>query len=308
MVILVVLTYLMNATRTGKALRAVAEDTTTSSLLGIDTDRLILLTFIISGFLGGVTGTLVGLSVSISGPYFGIAFGLKGLAVIVLGGFGDIPGAVVGGLVIGLAEAFVPAKFVAYRKAVRSRCCLSCCSSARGDSSAAPESKRCRGGDFISTYDVLFVAMVLSAVLALSLYLPFMAGQLSVASPGFYALGGYIAAVLSTKVFPQGKASRRSPGAAGNGGVAVISGMLGIVVGMPALRLRGIFLALATIAFVQILGVVALNLDVTGGAVGIFGIPQPFSSQLQYLWVALRSSCCRCSSWPGWSVRARDAR
>ena len=56
---------------------------------------------------------------------------------------------------------------------------------------------------------------------------------------------------------------------------------------MPALRLRGIFLALATIAFVQILGVVALNLEVTGGAIGIFGIPQPFSSQLQYLWIAM---------------------
>lgn len=118
MVMLVVLTYLMNATRTGKALRAVAEDMTTASLLGIDTDRLILLTFIISGFLGGVTGTLIGLSVGIAGPYFGIAFGLKGLAVIVLGGLGDIPGAVVGGLVIGLAEAFVPSQYIAYREAV----------------------------------------------------------------------------------------------------------------------------------------------------------------------------------------------
>jgi branched-chain amino acid transport system permease protein len=118
MVMLVLLTYMMNATRTGKALRAVAEDTTTASLLGIDTDRLILLTFVISGFLGGVTGTLIGLSVGIAGPYFGIAFGLKGLAVIVLGGMGDIPGAVVGGLLIGLAESFVPSQYIAYREAV----------------------------------------------------------------------------------------------------------------------------------------------------------------------------------------------
>src|SRR5207247_6474316 len=94
MVMLVLLTYLMNATRTGKALRAVAEDTTTSSLLGIDTDRLILLTFVISGFLGGVTGTLIGLSVGIAGPYFGVAFGLKGLAVILLRGHGQSPGGV----------------------------------------------------------------------------------------------------------------------------------------------------------------------------------------------------------------------
>ncbi|HJZ47916.1 MAG TPA: branched-chain amino acid ABC transporter permease [Roseiflexaceae bacterium] len=118
MLIVAGLTYLINATRTGKALRAVSEDATTASLLGINTDRLILLTFFLSGFLGGVAGTLVGLSVSIAGPYFGIAFGLKGLAVIVLGGLGDIPGAVVGGFVIGLAEAFVPAQYVAYKDAV----------------------------------------------------------------------------------------------------------------------------------------------------------------------------------------------
>ena len=55
---------------------------------------------------------------------------------------------------------------------------------------------------FFATYDFLLVSMVLAAVLALTLYLPLMAGQLSLASPGFYALGGYIAAVLSTKIFP----------------------------------------------------------------------------------------------------------
>lgn len=117
-VILILLTFLINFTRFGKALRAVAEDPTTASLLGISTDRFITVTFFISGFLGGLAGTLVGSSVSIAGPYFGIAFGLKGLAVIVLGGLGDIPGAVVGGLVLGLAEAFVPAESSAYKDAV----------------------------------------------------------------------------------------------------------------------------------------------------------------------------------------------
>jgi branched-chain amino acid transport system permease protein len=118
MVMVALLTCLMNLTRTGKALRAVAEDPVTASLLGINTGRLIVFTFFVSGFLGGVAGTLVGLSVSIAGPYFGISFGLKGLAVIVLGGLGDIPGAVLGGLVIGLAEAFVPSQYIAYREAV----------------------------------------------------------------------------------------------------------------------------------------------------------------------------------------------
>ena len=117
-VILSLLTYLINATKYGKAMRAVAEDPTTASLLGIDPDLFIVLTFFVSGFLGGLAGTLVGSSVSIAGPYFGIGFGLKGLAVIVLGGLGRIPGAVVGGLTIGLVEAFVPGDYSAYKDAV----------------------------------------------------------------------------------------------------------------------------------------------------------------------------------------------
>src|SRR5437660_11036899 len=55
----------------------------------------------------------------------------------------------------------------------------------------------------LNDYGFLIVTMILAAVLALSLYVPLMAGQLSLASPGFYALGGYTAAILSTEVFPQ---------------------------------------------------------------------------------------------------------
>jgi branched-chain amino acid transport system permease protein len=117
-VILGILTYLINGTKYGKAMQAVAEDQTTASLLGINTDRFIVLTFFVSSFLGALAGTLVGSSVSIAGPYFGIGFGLKGLAVIVLGGLGSIPGAVVGGLLIGIVEAFVPGEYSAYKDAV----------------------------------------------------------------------------------------------------------------------------------------------------------------------------------------------
>ncbi|MBD1850243.1 branched-chain amino acid ABC transporter permease [Cyanobacteria bacterium FACHB-502] len=117
-VLVAILTYLISFTRIGKALQAVAEDATTASLLGINTEKFITLTFFLSGFLGGVAGTLVGSSVSIAGPYFGISFGLKGLGVIVLGGLGNIPGAVLGGLVIGLAEAFVPADYSGYKEAI----------------------------------------------------------------------------------------------------------------------------------------------------------------------------------------------
>jgi branched-chain amino acid transport system permease protein len=117
-VILTGLTYWVNATKYGKAMQAVAEDPVTASLLGINPDRFIVFTFFASGFLGALAGTLVGSSVSIAGPYFGIGFGLKGLAVIVLGGLGSIPGAVVGGLAIGIIEAFVPSDFSAYKDAI----------------------------------------------------------------------------------------------------------------------------------------------------------------------------------------------
>src|SRR6185369_3876897 len=97
--------------------------------------------------------------------------------------------------------------------------------------------------------------MVLAAVLALTLYLPLMAGQLSVASPGFYALGGYVAARLSAKVFDRGPGLYPVSLVLVEMAVAaVLSGTLSLVVGMPALPLRGIFLALATIALVQLLG------------------------------------------------------
>jgi branched-chain amino acid transport system permease protein len=142
--------------------------------------------------------------------------------------------------------------------------------------------------DFLNTYGFLIVSMILGAILGLSVYLPLMAGQLSLASPGFYALGGYIAAIFSTKVFQfQGALFPLSFLSLELLITAVVTGVLAVLLGIPVLRLRGIYLAIATIAFIEILRIIALNLDITGGAVGIFGIPQPFDSQLGYLWVAI---------------------
>ncbi|MGH2412253.1 MAG: branched-chain amino acid ABC transporter permease, partial [Microcystaceae cyanobacterium] len=104
----------------------------------------------------------------------------------------------------------------------------------------------------------------------------------------FYALGGYIAAILSTQVFHFSGDLFPLPFL----GLellltTVVSGVLAVVLGIPVLRLRGIYLAIATIAFVEILRILALNWDITGGAVGIFAIPQPFRSQIEYLWLAI---------------------
>lgn len=147
---------------------------------------------------------------------------------------------------------------------------------------------------FFTTYGFLIVSMLLGALMGLSLYLPLMAGQLSLASPGFYALGGYIAAILSTNVFPK---TGVFPSTGSQFPIPLlllemlvagaVCAVLGVVVGIPALRLRGIYLAIATIAFVEVLRVLSLNLEITGGAVGIFGIPQPFATPIEYLWVAV---------------------
>ncbi|WP_309570339.1 branched-chain amino acid ABC transporter permease [Deinococcus sp.] len=143
--------------------------------------------------------------------------------------------------------------------------------------------------DFLATYGFLMVTMIQAGLLGLSLYFPLQAGQLSLASPGFYALGGYVAAIMLVNPAFAGLRD-----ALGNGifpltwlVAAVLAGILGVAVGVPALRLRGIYLALATIAFVEILRVISLNLTITGGAIGLFGIPQPFGivDRWQYIFI-----------------------
>ena len=108
----------LERSRSGKAMRAVAEDATTATLLGINSEAIVRLAFLISGMLAGLGGGLIGVSVSLAGPYFGISYGLKGLAVLVLGGLGSVPGAIVGGLVMGLAEALIPTAASGWRDAL----------------------------------------------------------------------------------------------------------------------------------------------------------------------------------------------
>jgi branched-chain amino acid transport system permease protein len=108
----------LEGSRSGKAMRAVAEDATTARLLGINSEASVRLAFLLSGMLAGLGGGLIGMSVSLAGPYFGISYGLKGLAVLVLGGLGSVPGAIVGGLVMGLAEALIPPAASGWRDAL----------------------------------------------------------------------------------------------------------------------------------------------------------------------------------------------
>ena len=97
---------LVNRTRIGTAIRAVAEDQAAASLMGINVNGIISLTFLIGGAMGGAAGVLFGIQYSLVNPYTGFIPGLKAFTAAVLGGIGNIPGAMVGGLVLGLLEAF----------------------------------------------------------------------------------------------------------------------------------------------------------------------------------------------------------
>ena len=97
---------LVNRTKIGTAIRAVAEDQAAASLMGINVNRIISLTFLIGGAMGGAAGVLFGIQYSLINPYTGFIPGLKAFTAAVLGGIGNIPGAMLGGLVLGLLEAF----------------------------------------------------------------------------------------------------------------------------------------------------------------------------------------------------------
>jgi branched-chain amino acid transport system permease protein len=97
---------IVNRTKVGTAIRAVAEDQAAASLMGINVNRIISLTFLIGGAMGGAAGVLFGVQYGLINPYSGFIPGLKAFTAAVLGGIGNIPGAMLGGLVLGLLEAF----------------------------------------------------------------------------------------------------------------------------------------------------------------------------------------------------------
>lgn len=106
-VLMVLLTYIVQKTKLGKAMRAASFDTETAQLMGVNADQVISFTFIIGSALAAVAGVLVGVYYNSIDPLMGIMPGLKAFVAAVLGGIGILPGAVVGGLVLGIIEALV---------------------------------------------------------------------------------------------------------------------------------------------------------------------------------------------------------
>jgi len=105
--LMIVLRVIVLYTRVGKAMRAVSHNHTAAAMMGISVDRIISVTFVFGSMLAAAAGVLVALENPKIEPYMGILPGLKAFVAAVLGGIGNIPGAVLGGLVMGIAEVLV---------------------------------------------------------------------------------------------------------------------------------------------------------------------------------------------------------
>ncbi|HEV8232281.1 MAG TPA: branched-chain amino acid ABC transporter permease [Thermoanaerobaculia bacterium] len=106
-ILMVLLRFFIMKTRTGKAMRAVSFNLDAAKLMGISTDRIIAITFALGSALAAAAGVLIGMQIPKIDPLMGIIYGLKAFVAAVLGGIGNVPGAVLGGLLIGTSEVMV---------------------------------------------------------------------------------------------------------------------------------------------------------------------------------------------------------
>jgi branched-chain amino acid transport system permease protein len=131
---------------------------------------------------------------------------------------------------------------------------------------------------FYAIYGSVINYIGINALLALSLNVTLSAGMLSMGNAAFAALGGYTAGILSIHF--------KLPYIVSLTGGSCVAGIVGLAVGLPVLRLSGVFLAMATLAFGEVVRLAAVNLEFTGGAEGLTGIPNITETWMIYLALA----------------------
>jgi branched-chain amino acid transport system permease protein len=131
---------------------------------------------------------------------------------------------------------------------------------------------------FYAVYGSVLNFMGINALLALSLYVTLSSGLLSLGNAAFAGIGGYVAGILTTQL--------GAPYLVSLGAGALAAGLAGMLLGLPVLRLRGVFLAMATLAFGEVVRIAALNLEITGGAMGLIGLPVKTNTWIIYLVLA----------------------
>ena len=196
---------------------------------------------------------------------------LKGIAVVILGGMGDIRGALIGGLFLGFAEVLAVAYFSSdYRDAVAFGLLFLILlvrpAGMFGKVHGTEGLTMLEWWDGIwATYDAFILGIGVSAMLALSIYVTLSCGLLSLANAAFMGIGAYTSAFVTLNSdLPFGVALASG---------ALLPALVALIIGIPTLRLSGVYLAMATLGFGEVVRVVLLNLPMTGGPMGLNGIP-----------------------------------
>ena len=301
---MLVLTFLVQKTKLGKAMRAVSEDMDAARLMGINVNSTISFTFAVGSALAGIGSVLYCCSYPQATPTMGSMLGLKAFVAAVLGGIGSIPGAMIGGIVIGLCECFVSAiGLSAWKDAVTfAILIIVLLVKPTGFLGRKVNTKRKTlkmpvrylmnlvlvallfvvlsflTSNVLSTYqNKVLLTVGINIILAVSLnvatgYL----GQLPLGHAGFMAVGAYACALFT-------KSSGLPKGVAFAIGLVlawVVAGLFGVLIGIPALRLTGDYLAILTLGFGEIIRITLNNIDdVLGfklfyGSKGLKNIPK----------------------------------
>lgn len=288
-------------TKAGWALRATAQDREAAAQMGVDVNRVNAITYAIAAILGGFAGLLVGMYFNTVYPAMSFQAGLKGFAANLLGGLGNVPGAIFGGLLLGLIESYGVALLGATYRNLFAFVILilvllirpAGLFSARRQLPPEPLT-----GTFVANSKPLPVPRwALLILVVMALLLPFIvsdpywlqiltnawllamlalsltlvtgtAGQTSLGHAGFLAIGAYSSALLTLRLgWPFELALLMS---------ATITAVLGTVLVLPAFRLRAHYVAIATLGIGEIVNQIILNWDrVTNGPMGIANIPPP---------------------------------
>ncbi len=291
----------LNFSRIGRAVRATAQDRDAARQMGINVGRIQGLAFAIASALAGIGGVLVGMYYSNVNPSLGFNAGISGFTAAVLGGLDSLPGAMVGGLLLGVAESFGVTWFGGSTRQLISFGVLVGVlwlrpSGLFGSSAAALREPLTgtffgRGTAFrLQRWQVVLLAVVAAfvipmwadayqlqvaglvaiyAVLSLSMTIPSgTAGQISLGQAGVCAIGAYTSALLTTD---HGWSFWLALPTAG-----IIAAILGTIAVMPALGLKGHYVAIATLGIGAMVVAAILNFEwLTHGPLGVANIPPP---------------------------------
>jgi branched-chain amino acid transport system permease protein len=288
-------------TKLGWALRATAQDREAAQQMGVDVNAVNRWAFAIASILGGIAGMLVGIYFATVYPTMSFQAGLKGFAANLLGGLGSIPGALAGGLILGLIESFGVAAFGATYRNLFAFVILIAVLVLRPNGLFArrralpPEPLT---GTFVAnSQPVKLPNWVYLALAAAALLLPLLApnpyllqiltnawlmgmlalsltlvtgtaGQTSLGQAGFLAIGAYASALLTLRLHWPFELALLA--------AALITALLGTLLVLPAFRLRAHYVAIATLGIGEIVNQVILNWDaLTSGVMGLINIPPP---------------------------------